>query len=116
MNNIKFEDLEVVKQTKLWLASCLDENGQARKEPRCYIHFKKGRIWHPKNEFWALMCGENALRVFKPGQKVEAELSFTVHKTSRRNTQRVLVNKISLKPDIQRVNFPWVVSAPWDNV
>lgn len=112
MNRIYFDDLEVVKQEKVWFATCQEENGQVRREPRCYIHLnKKGRIWHPKNDFWALMRGWDALLEFKPGQRVEAELSFSIHKSSRKNTQRVLVNKISLIPDIKRE-----VVYPWDNV
>ncbi len=106
---------EVVNQKKTWLAFCPDRTD--RKVPMCYIRLKEVG---GSNEFWAKMTGDNALLVFKPGQKVEVELSFHIHKNSRKISQRVTVNKISLvqneKRNKSRIPLPWEddFDAPWE--
>ena len=96
----------ILSQTKVRLTDCSDSTVQDRKEPVCYIHLKEVG---GSNEYWAKMYGENALLVFKSGQKVEAELSFHVYKNSRKRRQRVEVKKISLVKD------KWYDSRmPWD--
>lgn len=105
----------VLSQSKVRLTACPDKTMQDRKEPMCYIRFREsGGDYTLKNEFWAKMYGDNALRVFKPGQKVEVELSFHVHKNSHKCSQRVTVNKISLVQDKKR--YLWDdFKAPWED-
>lgn len=114
--------MEVLLQTKVWLTSYPDKTIQDRKQLECYIHLKEvGGDCKLKSDFWAKMYGDNALLVFKPGQKVTVDLSFHVHKNSRKFSQRVTVNKISLVQDdkkrIRLVPFPWDddYKAPWDD-
>ena len=108
----------ILYQTKVRLTTCPDKKGQNRKEPTCYIRLKEvGGANTLKNEFWAKMYGDNALRVFKPDQKVEVELSFHVHKNSHKCSQRVTVNKISLVQDKGiKIRYPWDddFKAPWE--
>ena len=97
---------EVISQSKVGHTWCSDSTMENRKRPMCYIHLKEVG---GSNEYWAKMYGENALLVFKSGQKVEAELSFHVYKNSRKRRQRVEVKKISLVKD------KWYDSRmPWD--
>ena len=106
----------IISQSKVWLTTCPDKNGKDRKEPICYIHLKEvGGDYTLKNEFWAKMYGDNALLVFKPGQKVEVELSFHIHKNSHKCSQRVTVNKISLVQDQKRNLWEDGFKAPWDD-
>jgi len=88
---------EVVSQTKAWLASCPGKTVKDRKEPRCYVLLRQEDGSYTRiNEFCALMYGDNALLVFKPGQKVEVELSFHINKkNTRKFSQVVRVEKIS---------------------
>ena len=103
--------LRVIDQTKVRLTACTDPKGQDKKEPMCYIHLEEvGGANTLKNEFWAKMKGDNALLVFKPGQKVEVEFYFHVYKNSRKRRQRVEVKKISLVRDDW---YKWE-KMPWD--
>lgn len=97
---------EVVNQKKAWLASCPDKTD--RKEPVCYIHLKEVG---GSNEYWAKMTGDNALLVFTPGQKVEVEFSFHIHKNSRKFSQRIMVNNISP----YRI-WHQIEKMPWDDL
>lgn len=101
---------EVISQSKVRFTTCPNPTVKDRKEPMCYILLREqGGACTAKNEFWAKMYGDNALRLFKPGQKVEVELKFHVHKNSHRYRQRVTVNKISLVKDIwyHDIRMPW---------
>lgn len=88
---------EVISQRKAWLANCPRSTVQDRKEPRCYILLRQEDGSYTRtNEFCALMYGDNALLVFKPGQKVEVKLSFhIIKKNARKFSQEVRVEKIS---------------------
>ena len=88
---------EVISQRKAWFASCPRSSVLDRKEPRCYILLRQEDGSYTRtNEFCALMYGDNALLVFKPGQKVEVELSFHINKkNARKFSQVVRVEKIS---------------------
>lgn len=102
---------EVISQTKAWLASCPGKTVKDRKEPRCYVLLRQEDGSYTRiNEFCALMYGDNALLVFKPGQKVEVELSFHINKkNTRKYCQVVRVEKISLvKP-----HWDDVLKMPW---
>lgn len=102
---------EVISQTKGWLASCPRSTVQDRKEPRCYVLLRQeDGSYTRKNEFRALMYGDNALLVFKPGQKVQVELSFHIIKrNARKYSQEVRVEKIALVKAIEDDDFdmPW---------
>ncbi len=109
-NQFMTNKMEVILQTKVRLRPSPDKTVQDKKEPVCYILLREqGGACTLKNEFWALMYGDNALRVFKPGQEVEVELSFSVHKNShKRYLQRVVVEKISIIEWYEKINFfPW---------
>lgn len=114
-----FENLEVISTTKVKLTTCQDKTVQDRKEPVCYIHLKEvGGANKAKNEFWAKMYGDNALLIFKPGQKVNVNLTFHVRKDSGKFSQVVTVEKISLVREIKDVvKYPWDEDfwMPWDN-
>lgn len=109
---IKIE-AEVISQSKVGLANCPRSSVLDRKEPRCYVLLRaEDGSYTRKNEFCALMYGDNALHVFKPGQKVEVELSFhIIKKNARKHSQVVRVEKISLleecKCDYLKVKYPW---------
>jgi hypothetical protein len=91
---------EVISQSKVGHTWCSDSTMENRKRPMCYIYLKEvGGSCSLKNEFWAKICGIKAYHTFKPGQIVDVELSFHVHKNSRKCSQRVYVNKISLVED-----------------
>ena len=87
--------MEVLEQSKVRFTASTDPRGQERKQPVCYIHLKEMGGVKKSSEFWAKMEGDNALLVFKPGQKVRVKLSFHVHKNSRKIFQRVTVDEIS---------------------
>ena len=89
---------EVISQTKAKLASCPRSSVLDRKEPRCYVLLRQEDGSYTRiNKFCALMYGDNALLVFKPGQKVEVELSFhIIKKNARKFSQEVRIEKISL--------------------
>ena len=102
---------EVISQTKAWLASCPGKTVKDRKESRCYVLLRQeDGSYTRKNEFWALMYGDNALLILKPGEKVQVELSFhIIKKNARKYCQVVRVEKISLvKP-----HWDDVLKMPW---
>ena len=102
---------EVISQTKAWLASCPRSTVLDRNEPRCYVLLRQEDGSYTRiNEFFALMYGDNALLVFKPGQKVQVELSFHIIKrNARKYSQEVRVEKIALVKAIEDDEFdmPW---------
>lgn len=105
---------EVISQTKAWLANCPQSSVLDRKEPRCYILLRQeDGSYTRKNEFCALLYGDNALLNFKAGQKVEAELSFhIIKKNARKCSQVVRVEKISL---VEESKHDYLIEkAPWD--
>ena len=109
MNMVEESIMEVKSQSTVWLTTCPSSTRSDRKQPNCYIHLKEVG---GSNEYWAKMYGENALLVFKPGQKVEVELSFHVYKNSHKCRQRVEVKKISLVKD----EWYKYERMPWDYV
>jgi len=98
----------VLSKSKVRYTWCSDSSNTNKKKAMCYIHLMEvGGNGTLKNEFWAKICGISACHTFKPGQKVEVELSFHVYKNSHKCFQRVVVNKISLVEDFSPLRFPW---------
>ena len=99
----------VLAKSKVRYTWCSDSSNTNKKRPMCYIHLREvGGNGTFKNEFWAKICGISAYQTFKPGQKVEVELSFHVHNNSHKCFQRVLVNKISFVEETRKtIRFPW---------
>ena len=98
----------VLAKSKVRHTWCSDSSNTNRKRPMCYIHLMEvGGNGTLKNEFWAKICGFSAYHDFKPGQKVEVELSFHVYKNSHKCFQRVVVDKISHVEDFSPLKLPW---------
>lgn len=98
--------MEVISVSKGGFITWRNEiNGLESKTPACYIHLKEVG---GDNEFRAKMFGNHALQTFRPGQKVEVDLSFYVHKKSRKFTQEVVVNSIShVRSWDKKEKMPW---------
>jgi len=86
---------KVVNQTNGKIISYLDPDDSSYdfRDSLCYIHLREQ---DGDNEYWAVMTGELALELYRPGEIVEAELSFCVCKSNRshRYYQDVVVNEI----------------------
>ena len=98
----------VLSKSKVRYTWCSDSSNTNKKKAMCYIHLREvGGNGTFKNEFWAKICGISACQTFKPGQKVEVELSFHVYRNSHKSFQRVVVDKISHVEDFSPLRLPW---------
>lgn len=93
--------LEIVQQSQTVLVQGIEPEDYDILYPESYLLLRDPNVARGEfgNEFWASLSGEDALRIYEEGQKVEVELRFYVTGFLKEHDQKVQIRRIKLIND-----------------